>query len=51
MKKNKNQSIHKELDVKAKELKNAYLSSNKDAGQREAMKEWENTAKNSSEEE
>ena len=38
-------AIRKELALKKDELREAYLSSNTDAGQLETMEEWENTLK------
>ena len=43
-------AIRKELLAKKEELKQAYLAINKDAGQQEAMVEWEGTLKDGSSE-
>jgi hypothetical protein len=43
-------AIRKELEYKKEELRKAYLSSNKDEGQHEAMGEWENTISDGSNE-
>jgi hypothetical protein len=37
------EAISEKLEAKKKELREAYISMNKDSGQIEAMKEWENT--------
>ena len=37
------EAIRKELETKKNELRLAYSKANKDEGQREASKEWENT--------
>lgn len=36
-------AIRKELEFKKKELRNAYISANKDPGQIEANNEWQST--------
>jgi len=36
-------AISEKLEAKKQELREAYISMNKDSGQIEAMKEWENT--------
>lgn len=36
-------AISEKLEAKKQELRDAYISMNKDPGQIEAMKEWENT--------
>ena len=36
-------AIRKELEVKKQELRNAYISANKDLGQIEATKDWKGT--------
>lgn len=36
-------AIRKELEAKKKELRDAYLAANKDAGQIETLEEWKNT--------
>lgn len=36
-------AIRKELEVKKKELRKAYLSANKDKGQIDSQKEWDTT--------
>lgn len=36
-------AIRKELEAKKQELREAYISANKDFGQIEAMKEWKET--------
>lgn len=36
-------AIRKELEIKKQELRKAYLSANKDAGQSGVMKEWQGT--------
>ena len=43
-------AIRKELLSKKEELRKAYLAANKDAGQKEAMSEWENTVDDGSDE-
>jgi hypothetical protein len=43
-------AIRKELESKKEELKEAYLSANKDEGQREVMDEWESTISDGSNE-
>ena len=43
-------AIRKELVFKKEELRQAYLSSNKDEGQKEAMDEWKNTLGDGSDE-
>ena len=36
-------AIRKELEVKKQDLRNAYISANKDSGQIEALDEWKET--------
>lgn len=43
-------AIKKELDAKKEELRQAYLLANEDEGQIEAMKDWEITLKDGSNE-
>ena len=43
-------AIRKELASKKEELRQAYLLANKDAGQNEAMGEWESTISDDSDE-
>ena len=43
-------AIRKELAVKKEELRQAYLSANRDAGQQEGMGDWKNTLNDGSEE-
>lgn len=43
-------AIRKELLSRKDELRRAYLAVNQDEGQQEAMKEWENTIKDGSDE-
>jgi hypothetical protein len=43
-------AIRKELCAKKEELKQAYLAANKDAGQQEAMADWEGTVEDGSNE-
>jgi len=44
------EAIRKELKSKKEELRQAYLMSNKDAGQKEAMQEWKETLADGSDE-
>jgi len=43
-------AIRKELASKKEELRQAYISANKDAGQNETMVDWENTISDGSNE-
>lgn len=44
------EALRKELEVKKKELRDAYLSANGDAGQLEATEEWQGTLEDNADE-